>query len=160
MEQKILIFRLIIFLCFFYNSSGFTQEIIQGNAKVIDGDTIHIGKHKIRLYGIDAPEIKQLCLKENQKWLCGESSKSALIKIINNNIVICNVLDVDRYKRQIAECFIGEKNINQYMVKKGWALAYRYYSIKYVEDELFAKKNRIGIWQSEFQSPWDYRKSN
>ena len=39
--------------------------------KIIDGDTIHIGKLKYRLYGIDAPEVKQECKKNNKKYLCG-----------------------------------------------------------------------------------------
>ena len=58
MEQKILIFKILILFFFMINSSALTQEIIKGNAKVIDGDTIHIGKNKIRLHGIDAPEKK------------------------------------------------------------------------------------------------------
>ena len=44
------------------------------------------------------------------------------------------------------------------MVNQGWALAYRYYSLKYVGDEIFAKQKRNGIWQSIFENPWDYRK--
>ena len=129
-----------------------------GQAKVIDGDTIHIGKDKIRLYGIDAPEIEQICSKNNEKWKCGKSARLKLIEKINQNKVSCEVLDVDKYKRKIAECFINKVSINAYMVLEGWALAYRYYSIKYVREETLAKKNLKGIWNSEFKVPWEYRK--
>ena len=40
------------------------EKIINGKAKIIDGDTIHIGKNKIRLHAIDAPEINQTCSKK------------------------------------------------------------------------------------------------
>ena len=46
------------------------------------------------------------------------------------------------------------------MVKNGWALAYKYYSKKYVSEEKYAKNNKLGIWKGEFENPWDYRKKN
>ena len=64
-EQKILIFKLIFFLIIIYSLPVFAEEIIYGKPKVIDGDTIHIGKNKIRLFGIDAPEKDQICIKDN-----------------------------------------------------------------------------------------------
>ena len=160
MVHKILSFKIVIFLFFIFNSSAYTQEIIKGSAKVIDGDTIHIGKNKIRLHGIDAPEIKQKCFISNDEWNCGEQSQSNLINLINLRKVNCIIFDKDRYKRDIAECYVDELNINKWMVKNGWAVAYRYYSKKYINDELYAKKNKIGIWQGIFQNPWDYRKYN
>ena len=153
-----MIFKLIFFLFILISHNVFGQEIIKGKAKIIDGDTINIGSNKIRLYGIDAPEINQTCLKKTKEWLCGVQSKIELINIINNEALSCKIIDIDRYKRLIGECFINQININQKMVKQGWALAYRYYSLKYVGDEIFAKQKRNGIWQSIFENPWDYRK--
>ena len=82
MERRILIFRLLIILCFFYNFSTFAQEIIRGQAKIIDGDTVHIGKNKIRLHGIDAPETNQTCTIKEKTWECGIESYLALKSII------------------------------------------------------------------------------
>ena len=60
--KKISLISLTFFLStFLYNVSN-AQEII-GIPKIIDGDTIHINNYKIRLEGIDAPEIKQKCKK-------------------------------------------------------------------------------------------------
>ncbi len=79
MEQKILIFKLIItFLLIFFSFASFAENIIEGKAKIIDGDTIHIGKYKIRLHGIDAPEIKQTCTINKIIWECGFESSQAL----------------------------------------------------------------------------------
>ena len=160
MEQKILIFKILVFLFFIINFSALTQEIIEGKAKVIDGDTIHIGKNKIRLYGIDAPEKNLKCFILSNEWNCGEQSTVNLINLINLRKVSCIIIDQDKYKRDIGKCYVNNENINKWMVKNGWALAYRYYSIDYLKDEKFAKKNKKGMWQGNFKNPWDFRKQN
>jgi len=160
MALKISIFKFLIFFCFFYSSLTFSQNIIKGNAKIIDGDTIHIGKEKIRLHGIDAPEINQICTINNQIWKCGLESKRSLINIILNQVVQCNILETDKYKRAVAVCFANDLNLNRYMVKNGWAIAYRYYSLNYVIDEEFAKKRKLGIWKGQFIEPYIFRKKN
>ena len=142
---------------------------ISGFAKVVDGDTIKINSKKIRLYGIDAPEKKQKCKKIyltisfmsfTKDYMCGEVSTQKLIKKINKQKLNCNILDVDRYKRLIGECFKRNINLNSWMVSNGFAVAYRKYSKKYVSDEINAKNNKLGIWQGKFEMPWDYRKNN
>ena len=125
----------------------------------MDGDTIHIEKNKIRLNGIDAPEIDQTCMIKDIVWYCGLESSLALKKLVLNNIIRCVVSGIDKYKRYIAECFINNQNINKFMVRNGWAIAYRYYSLDFVEDEYLAKKDKIGLWQGQFQEPYLYRKS-
>ena len=142
---------------------------ISGFAKVVDGDTIKINSKKIRLYGIDAPEKKQKCKKTyltisfmsfTKDYMCGELSTQKLIKKINKQKLNCNILDVDRYKRLIGECFKRNINLNSWMVSNGYAVAYRKYSKKYVSDEINAKNNKLGIWQGKFEMPWDYRRKN
>ena len=150
---------LIIFFLILFSFTSFAEKIIKGKAKIIDGDTIHIEKNKIRLHGIDAPEIDQTCTINDKVWHCGLESISALKKLVLNNIISCVVSDIDKYKRYIAECFINNKNINKSMVRNGWAIAYRYYSLDFVEDEKLAKKDKIGIWQGQFQEPYLFRKS-
>ena len=81
-----------------------------------------------------------------------------LKKIINNQIIKCIASDIDKYKRYIAICFVNKLNINQTMVKKGWAIAYRYYSKDYIKDEDYARLNNAGIWKSKFEEPYIFRK--
>ena len=57
--------------------------------KVIDGDTIVLNGEKIRFSGIDTPELKQTCLKDNEEVGCGMFAKILLIKKIGNNTPIC-----------------------------------------------------------------------
>jgi len=151
----ILILTSLVFITNFANS-----KTILGKAKIIDGDTIHIKSNKIRLHGIDAPETKQTCKIDNQDWYCGKQSTKELKNLIKNQKVECNVNDVDRYNRYVAICYVNEININKWMVKNGWAIAYRYYSKDYIVEEKYANDNKLGIWKSEFIEPYAYRRQN
>ena len=142
------------------NFSISSEKAIYGKAQVIDGDTIKINGQKIRLHGIDAPETKQTCKIDNEDWYCGKQSTKELKNLINNQKVECVTNDVDRYNRYIAVCFVNEININQWMVKNGWAIAYRYYSKDYVVEEEYANDKKLGIWKSEFIEPYAYRRQN
>jgi len=149
MKRLASIAAFLLLLCF----NSFAEEKV----KVIDGDTIHIGKLKYRFSGIDAPEMKQLCNKGGKEVLCGLLAKNALIDKINNSPVTCKIEEVDRYKRLVAECFVREESLSKFLVKNGYAVAYRRYSMKFVEDENYAKENKLGLWSMTFEYPWDYR---
>ena len=125
--------------------------------KVIDGDTIHIGSKKYRFSGIDTPEMKQTCKKDNQIVMCGVIARDALVKKINKQQVNCKEEEIDRYKRIVAECFVNNDSLSKYLVRNGHAVAYRKYSMKFVEDEDYAKQNKLGLWSMSFDYPWDYR---
>ena len=165
----LIIISIIFFILTYIDVRSENINKITGFAKVIDGDTIKINSKKIRLYGIDAPEKKQKCKKTyltisfmsfTKDYMCGEVSTQKLIKKINKQKLNCNILDVDRYKRLIGECFKRNINLNSWMVSNGYAVAYRKYSKKYVSDEINAKNNKLGIWQGKFEMPWDYRRKN
>ena len=156
--KHVLTITVFIILLVTHNFS-FAKTIV-GKPKVIDGDTIHINKNKIRLHGIDAPETKQTCIINLKKWFCGKQSTIELKKLINDKIVKCNVNDIDIYNRFVAVCFIDTVDLNQWMVKNGWAIAYRYYSNDYIIEEGVARKNKLGIWKSEFLKPYIYRQQN
>ena len=75
-------------------------------------------------------------------------------------MVKCNITDIDIYNRYVAICSTNEINLNKSMVKKGWAIAYRYYSSDYIVEEKYARKNKLGIWKGKFEEPYLYRKKN
>ena len=128
--------------------------------KIVDGDTIHLNGEKIRFTGIDTPELKQSCLKEGIKDLCGVTAKQILIEKIGNDNVECISEGKDQYKRTLAECFVNNESLSSYLVRSGYAFAYRRYSKKFVADEDYARINKIGMWSMKFDYPWDYRKKN
>ena len=128
------------------------------NLKIIDGDTIILNGEKIRFSGIDAPELKQTCVKDGQKIFCGVSAKMLLIKKIGNETPECISEGKDAYKRTLAECFVKGESLSAFLVRSGYAFAYRKYSKKFIKDEEFAKENKLGMWSMKFQYPWDFRK--
>ncbi|MDB9736596.1 thermonuclease family protein [Candidatus Pelagibacter sp.] len=136
------------------------NQVKSQTIKIVDGDTIHLNGEKIRFTGIDTPELKQTCLKEGVKDPCGVIAKQILINKIGNNDVDCISEGKDQYKRTLAECFVNNESLSSYLVRSGYAFAYRRYSKKFVADEDFARVNKIGMWSMEFDYPWNYRKKN
>ena len=160
--------NIIVILTLFFFQTIQASEII-GFPKVVDGDSIHIKSYKIRLEGIDAPEMKQKCKKPylqimffnfQKDYYCGQVSKKKLVQKIGNKPVKCILLGQDKYKRYLAKCLKGTINLNRWMVRNGYAIAYRKYSKKYVPDENFAKEEKIGLWGGTFIKPEKWRKLN
>ena len=135
-------------------------DVKSDELKIIDGDTIHLNGEKIRFSGIETPEIKQTCAKNNEIIKCGILARELLIKIIANNKINCIREGKDQYKRTLAECFVNDLSLSSYLVKNGYAFAYRKYSKKFIADEDFAKSNKLGMWSMKFEYPWDWRKNN
>jgi len=156
-KKKLFLVSSLTLICLFLlNISNTRSSVI----KIIDGDTIHINGEKIRFSGIDTPELKQTCINNNKKIIfCGLEAKNLLAKIIDNRDVNCISEGKDQYKRTLAECFVGDLSISSYLVREGYAFAYRKYSKKFILDEEFAKKNKKGLWSMKFEYPWEYRKN-
>ena len=136
------------------------NQVKSQTIKIVDGDTIHLNGEKIRFTGIDTPELKQTCLKDGIKEPCGVTAKQILIDKIGNNNVKCISEGKDQYKRTLAECFVNNESLSSYLVRSGYAFAYRRYSKKYITDEDYAKVNQLGMWSMKFEYPWIYRKLN
>jgi len=132
---------------------------LTGIPSVIDGDTLEIHGERIRLHGIDAPEGKQLCVKPtDERWRCGQRAALTLADLIDRRPVRCEGNERDRYGRLIAVCYLGGLDLNRWMVENGWAVAFRKYSLNYVDAEEEAKAAHRGIWSSGFVMPWDWRR--
>ena len=154
MSLKILIF-------YFFSSIFFlTNNLFASHVTVVDGDTIKLGDVKIRFSRIDAPEINQICVASEGKVACGKISRDILITKVTNNKISCTDEGKDFYGRVLGECFVNGESLSRYLVREGFAFAYRKYSDKFISDEEYAKSNRLGMWSMKFQYPWDYRKSN
>ncbi|MDC0401174.1 thermonuclease family protein [Candidatus Pelagibacter sp.] len=155
LNKRKAIFLISIFLLVFILT---INDIKSQELKIVDGDTIHLNGEKIRFSGIDTPELKQTCFKDDVKNLCGVKAKQILINKIGNNTVECISEGRDQYKRILAECFVNNESLSSYLVRSGYAFAYRKYSKKFIKDEDYAKANQIGIWSMKFEYPWEYRK--
>jgi endonuclease YncB( thermonuclease family) len=137
------------------------SEIFSGVPYVVDGDTIHIRETTIRLEGIDAPETDQLCLDARaHRFSCGIEARDHLIEHIADRQVECEAHGLDAYGRSLGICRIGSENLNAWMVREGWALAFVRYSDEYVEEQTSARNAHRGLWSGAFIAPWDWRHRN
>ena len=150
----------IFFIIFLVSSSqSYAQQLKGVVDKISDGDTFVLrtdsGTYKIRLYAIDAPELKQDF---------GSESKEYLKCLIANDSVFVNVADIDRYDR-----IIGSVSTRQYtdislqMICSGMAWHYSYFdkTKKYIDSEKLARKNRLGLWAEDDPiNPYIFRSKN
>ena len=134
---------------------------VTGIAKVREGDQVQIGSSKIRLGGIDAPSVDQLCLNNTgERWTCGVAARDELIKHTDGKSWTCHAERTDRRGRIVARCEVEGEDIQQWMVKNGWALSYTRTSHDYDADEKAAREAKAGMWQGAFIAPWDWRVRN
>lgn len=129
-----------------------------GTAHVVDADTLRVGVTRVRLSGIDAPELSQRCGPEIRKVACGAIAAEWLRRRVEGRHIICQAVDIDRYGRSVAICSVGGEDVGAAIVEAGWATAYRRYSMAYVEQEARARAVRRGIWALGFEPPADYRR--
>ena len=130
--------------------------------KVVDGDTIHIDSNKIRLVGIDTPELRQKCRTDDgMEWECGKFVRDTLKNMLaTNKIIKCHITGRDRYQRLLGKCYAGKSDIDvqKTLVRDGWAVAY--YTNDYKADDHQARRARRGLWAGEFQRPAQFRKNS
>lgn len=133
--------------------------VFTGAARIIDGDTVEIEGRKVRLYGIDAPELHQKCLTMSGLVVpCGKIAKQIINDIIGKSLLHCEKIGTDRYRRTIARCKANNMDIGREMVRRGWAVAYRRYSRDYLHEEEKAEARGVGLWSLKFVRPRQWRK--
>ena len=129
-------------------------RVLEGRAIATDGDSIRIDSTRIRLKGIDAPELEQRCQRGGKPYSCGEMARDALLSLVLRNQVRCRSAGRDKYKRVLAKCFVGDVDLGSRMVAFGWALGYG----DYAPQERAAMAQRAGFWAGSFDTPRDWRR--
>ena len=128
-------------------------EVRAGMAMIADGDSITIGQERIRLVGIDAPELAQTCRREGTVYPCGREAREALRRLAGDGFVTCRGGERDRYGRMLALCRVGDVDITRARVEEGWAVAYG----DFADEEAAARARRVGLWAGEFDRPREWR---
>ena len=131
---------------------------VYGSVQVVSGDTLLMRRHFIRLYGIDAPEIKQTCItSRGSTYYCGKEASRWLQSWLGDNEIECHVLKQNSQGNVVATCSLGEYDIGAALVSAGWAVSLPQNEI-YAPYELQAQKARRGMWKGKFYKPWDWIK--
>lgn len=130
----------------------------------IDGDSLRAANgDEYRIFGIDAPELKQSCKEANgRSWACGRAAKVKLTKLIKGGGVACEVRDKDRFGRYVAVCSAeGVPDLGEALVRDGYAIDLgRKFGNPYAAEEAEAKADKRGIWRGTFERPADWRYAN
>ncbi|ETI64280.1 nuclease [Sphingobium sp. C100] len=134
------------------------QAAFSGMTQVVDGDTLVVRGEKVRLSGVDAPELAQLC-GPRRDHACGKMAASWLKARVEGKRLVCTPIQRDRYGRLVAVCRLNGRDIGADLVEAGWATAYRRYSLTYVPAETRARAARRGIWAHGLQRPEAYRRT-
>ncbi|RVT90311.1 thermonuclease family protein [Sphingomonas crocodyli] len=131
----------------------------QGIARAVDGDTLVLGRLRIRLWGIDAPERAQICQTiSHTNWPCGAKARTALAGLIARRPVACRSHGRDDYGRMVASCTVGGHDIGGWLVLQGWALDYpRYSGGAHAALERTARAARRNIWAGTMLAPSKWR---
>jgi endonuclease YncB( thermonuclease family) len=135
---------------------GSSQEAMSGLPRVVDGDTLVMDGHRIRLAGIDAPELRQFCRRKGGEWACGAEAKSYLSALIGDAKTRCEADGSDRYGRLLAVCTSQNLDLNAAMVLAGHAIAFGYYEA----EEREARERRLGLWSGTFDAPRTWRETH
>jgi endonuclease YncB( thermonuclease family) len=134
-------------------------QILSGHARVIDADTLDVDDTRVRLFGIDAVEKNQMCQdRAGEDWPCGRRATEALASAVGEHEVRCLVQDTDRYGRAVSVCDVGGMDLNEWVVRNGWAVAYTRYSRDYEQAEAEARADRSGIFAGSFIAPENWRR--
>lgn len=134
--------------------------------RVADGDTVTVAarggrKTNVRLYGIDAPEVRH---RETPGQAYGRQARQALKGLTLGRNVRVRIVDVDTHGRSVGIVSEGDVNVNLAMVRTGWAWAYRRhlsapYASEFIDAEREARARRLGLWQdANPMPPWEFRR--
>lgn len=127
---------------------------ITGSAEVIDGDTVEVMGSRLDLYGIDAPELDQVCVLNEKPYDCGDIARAALLDLTAGAVLVCKRV---AQQQGTAICTADDYDIGAGMVYTGWALADPARPKRYQETQVGAREAKRGLWRGRFDTPWDWR---
>jgi endonuclease YncB( thermonuclease family) len=138
--------------------------LVEGAARVLDGNTLVIGGTKVRLEGIDAPEPSHICRAQGRTYDCGEVARGFLLDLVMGRSITCALSRRTGDDRAYGLCRLAGQpeavSLNERMVLAGWALADRPTSERYVPHEGLAQRERRGMWVGQFVQPARWRQGD
>ena len=134
---------------------------LEGRARVVDGDSLEIGGRRVRLFGIDAPELDQNCLSAaGATYDCGTAARRALDAAIGGRTVTCTPVGAS-HDRAVALCQANGRDLSEEMVRSGHALELTNFSRgRYGAAEREARQARRGLWAGSFEEPAAWRREH
>ena len=135
------------------------HDTVQGRATVITGDTLVVAGQRMRLHGIDAPELGQPCHWPNKTIDCGNISRTGLLDLIAPVEISCRRHVTTADGTWIARCTAEGFDVGRNMVHTGWAMALPSDPAGYLPLQKKSKAAKRGMWRGNFVPPWEWRQS-
>ena len=127
-----------------------------GHAEAVDGDTLRVGSVRVRLLGLDAPELDQTCTRpDGSEWSCGREAKAELASRLRAGPVECARYGRDMYGRTLATCSAAGADLAAVFVGAGWAVT----DGSYATEAAAAQSQHLGIWSGTFMPPALWRRA-
>ena len=150
-----------VFVIGFFVGSCWASTVLAtefiGEMSARDGDSLIFNGRDLALFGIDAMEWNQICRDGNSDWACGDASASALREKIAGKRICCHQRGIDVYDRPEVVCFVGEEDLNAWLVRHGWALALPVGRFNYAGEQAAAIEEGRGVWRGDLVPPWEWR---
>lgn len=131
------------------------EQVLAGPFVVVDGDTLSLAGERLRLRGLDAPELKQSCGNSERPWPCGQAARTRLAELVGADTT-CRGAERDRYRRLLVSCRTGEQDPAALMVREGLAVSYGGYGLEEAQARLAGR----GLWAGDFKRPADWRREH
>lgn len=127
---------------------------VLGAGQASDGDSLRLGEDRVRLLGLDAPELSQDCTRaDGQSWPCGRVARDRMAQLLASGPADCRPEDIDQYDRLLAICLVDGRDLGATLVSEGLAVA----AGRYWTEEAAARRDRLGIWAGDFDAPRQWR---
>lgn len=144
-------FTVIALAMVLFPTGSISAVAITGPARIIDGDTLQIGRERLRLFGIEAPLLEQSCNDDQgAPYACGIVARGVLERHVGNAPVTCEAVQRDEYSQTLARCYTRGEDLNHWMVANGWAMAHGQLTLDYLQAEGVAHDRHLGMWRGGF----------
>lgn len=150
---------LIVFFAAFFGTKTLLAEEISGTPVVIDARTMEVAGVRVRLFGIDTPDLGQPCHWPDKDIDCGRISMTALLDLVAASEVICAPVRAPEPEEgiRLARCSADGSDVGANMVYTGWALPIPGDPGGYGREADTARIRRHGMWKGTFEKPWIWR---
>lgn len=138
-----------VFLC--TGLAAWAQEI-SGIAEVRSGNEIALGGTVVQLFGLQAPDPDDRCELSEGQYRCGIVAWAELIRLADGRDLSCDIEARNAKGQLVATCYLGERDLNESLVRSGWAEA-RAEVERYQVDQVEARRARRGLWAERIKPP-------
>lgn len=134
-----------------------TEATLSGPARALDGDRLQMGETVVRLWGIDAPELEQSCVRAGAFWPCGRKAYDHLAAFLDGQIVTCRVMPESLPSRTVGKCAVHGLDVAAELATRGFAMVPPNGTQYYIPNRNEGRTRGAGLWSGVYINPWEWR---